>query len=133
MRPQLRRTMRTCGLSIGRAPKRGRPAQTPVSGVSQEPELGDAVAFQELVQDTDGLLGRDVAVADARPAGHLEVDQRLEVTRADAPDLDNSGVDLVLLDMRVDRLADFGGPGRPPAGAGADVDHRTRAVQQLGP
>ena len=72
--------------------------------------------------------------ADARPAGQLDVDDRLDGAHADAADLDHVGLDFVGIEILVDGGQCFFGAGAQAAGAGPDEDRGTRdgVAAQLG-
>ena len=79
-------------------------------------------------------LGRDVGIADPRPARHLDIHERLQVARSDAAHRNDPAVDPAAF-RGIPRAASLrlGRPGRQTAGGRADVDERTAALLELLP
>ena len=91
------------------------------------------LAGEQGVERLGGQLGGHVRVAQARPAGQLHVEQRLEVAGPDAADRDDLGVDAALVEVSAHRVEHLAGPGRQAAGPHADVDDGARAGRKSRP
>ncbi len=93
----------------------------------------DFALFEEGVEERRHVLGADVRIADPRPARHLDIDERLQVARADAAHRNDPGVDALPLEITANGVAALAGAGRQAAGGRADVDDGPRALLELLP